>query len=226
MTSPNEPGYPRSADGPGSANGSIPDDSETGSIGNAMGRGHVTDPGDVPPWQRGPAARAQKAPAPAGAGAHPPRAASRQQPLRPLPRCGCPPEPFHLRRVGPTAVVPGHRRPAAPARRTAAQRPAAQRAAAQRPARATNPHAASRRSARPTPVNSPTCPPASRGPRRASPRLNAASRRREPPPPAAYRWPAGRRPVRSGPACRSAVSTRGARSRFRWCCRWRCSSCG
>ncbi len=62
MTSPNEPGYPRSADGPGSPNGSIPDDSETGSIGNAMGRGQVTDPGDVPPWQRGPAARAQKAP--------------------------------------------------------------------------------------------------------------------------------------------------------------------
>ena len=62
MTSPNEPGYPRAADGPGSANGAIPDDPETGSIGNAMGRGHVTDPGDVPPWQRGPAARAQKVP--------------------------------------------------------------------------------------------------------------------------------------------------------------------
>ncbi|HET9565488.1 MAG TPA: hypothetical protein VFP27_13525, partial [Mycobacterium sp.] len=62
MTSPNEPGYPRAADGPGNANGATPDDSETGSIGNAMGRGHVTDPGDTPPWQRGPAARAQKAP--------------------------------------------------------------------------------------------------------------------------------------------------------------------
>jgi Transmembrane domain of unknown function (DUF3566) len=62
VTSPNEPGYPRAADGPGNADGATPDDSETGSIGNAMGRGHVTDSGDTPPWQRGPAARAQKAP--------------------------------------------------------------------------------------------------------------------------------------------------------------------
>jgi hypothetical protein len=52
VTSPNEPGYPRSADG--SANGSIPDDPETGSLGNSIGRG------DVPPWQRGPANRAQQ----------------------------------------------------------------------------------------------------------------------------------------------------------------------
>ncbi len=57
MTSPNEPGYPRSADGPGNANGSPADTSDTGVIGNAMGRNHVTDSGDVPPWQRGPAAR-------------------------------------------------------------------------------------------------------------------------------------------------------------------------
>ncbi len=49
MTSPNEAGYPHSADGSG--NGSAPDDPETGSIGNAVGR-------DVPPWQRGPASRA------------------------------------------------------------------------------------------------------------------------------------------------------------------------
>ena len=62
MTSPNEPGYPRAADGPGNANGSLPDDSETGSLGNPIGRGHVTDPGDVPPWQRGPAARGEQAP--------------------------------------------------------------------------------------------------------------------------------------------------------------------
>jgi Transmembrane domain of unknown function (DUF3566) len=52
VTSPNEPGYPRSADG--SANGSVPDDPETGSLGNSIGRG------DVPPWQRGPANRAQQ----------------------------------------------------------------------------------------------------------------------------------------------------------------------
>ncbi len=58
MTSPNEPGYPRAADGPGSANGSIPDgDSDTSALGNAIGRG-----GEVPPWQRGPAGRAQKQP--------------------------------------------------------------------------------------------------------------------------------------------------------------------
>ncbi len=49
MTSPNEAGYPHS--GEGSGNGSVPEDPETGSLGNAMGR-------DVPPWQRGPAARA------------------------------------------------------------------------------------------------------------------------------------------------------------------------
>jgi hypothetical protein len=58
VTSPNEPGYPRAADGPGSANGSIPDgDSDTSALGNAIGRG-----GEVPPWQRGPAGRAQKQP--------------------------------------------------------------------------------------------------------------------------------------------------------------------
>jgi hypothetical protein len=48
VTSPNEAGYPHS--GEGSGNGSVPDDPETGSLGNAMGR-------DVPPWQRGPSAR-------------------------------------------------------------------------------------------------------------------------------------------------------------------------
>jgi transmembrane protein DUF3566 len=52
VSSPNEPGYPRSADG--SANGSVPDESETGSLGNSVGRG------EVPPWQRGPASRAQQ----------------------------------------------------------------------------------------------------------------------------------------------------------------------
>jgi hypothetical protein len=60
VTSPNEPGYPRSADGPDSGNGSVPGFNEGGSVGNAAGRGHVADPGDVPPWQRGRGARAQK----------------------------------------------------------------------------------------------------------------------------------------------------------------------
>jgi len=49
VTSPNEAGYPRSAESSG--NGSLPDDPETGSLGNSKGR-------DVPPWQRGPASRA------------------------------------------------------------------------------------------------------------------------------------------------------------------------
>lgn len=70
MTSPNEAGYPRSGDGSG--NGSIPDDPETGSLGNSMGRG-----GDVPPWQRGPAARAGQQQSP-----RKPREPSRQEPHR------------------------------------------------------------------------------------------------------------------------------------------------
>jgi hypothetical protein len=69
VTSPNEPGYPRSADG--SANGSMPDDPETGSLGNAIGRG------DRPPWQRGPAARSpqqsrRQEPSRGGSSNHPP----------------------------------------------------------------------------------------------------------------------------------------------------------
>jgi Transmembrane domain of unknown function (DUF3566) len=69
VTSPNEAGYPRSGDGSG--NGSVPDDSETGSLGNAMGR-------DVPPWQRGPAARATQNPAPR----------AQREPTRPEPHRG------------------------------------------------------------------------------------------------------------------------------------------
>ena len=54
-------------------------------MGNAMGRGHITDPGDVPPWQRGPAARAAEHAAPVAAGANPPGAPSRQRPLQATP---------------------------------------------------------------------------------------------------------------------------------------------
>ena len=68
MTSPNEAGYPRSGDGSG--NGSVPDDPETGSLGNAMGR-------DVPPWQRGPASRSAQNPSP-----RTPREPSRSEPQR------------------------------------------------------------------------------------------------------------------------------------------------
>lgn len=48
MTSPNEPGHPRAGEGPGSANGA-----PAGPPGRA-----AAESGDVPPWQRGPAARA------------------------------------------------------------------------------------------------------------------------------------------------------------------------
>ena len=76
MTSPDEPGYPRAADGQANANGSNPADSDTGVIGNAMGRGQIADSGDVPPWQRGPAARAQMQPP------RPAREPSRPEPHR------------------------------------------------------------------------------------------------------------------------------------------------
>ncbi len=65
MTSPNEAGYPHSADGSG--NGSVPEDPETGSLGKAIGR-------DVPPWQRGPASRAAQKQSP--------RTPSRPEPQR------------------------------------------------------------------------------------------------------------------------------------------------
>ena len=77
MTSPNEAGYPRSGDGSG--NGSVPDDSETGSLGNAMGR-------DVPPWQRGPASRAAQNPSP-----RTPRESGRSEPQRAAAAPGTPP---------------------------------------------------------------------------------------------------------------------------------------
>ena len=83
MSSPNEPGYPRTGEGPGSGNGSVAGSgSEGGSLGNAAGRsgpstagstaGRIADPGDVPPWQRG-AARAPK----------PPQRPPREAPARP-----------------------------------------------------------------------------------------------------------------------------------------------
>jgi Transmembrane domain of unknown function (DUF3566) len=66
VSSPNEPGYPRTSDAPGSANGS-PGGSpahDGGSPGNAASRSG----GEVPPWQRGPASR--------GAGRQPQRQAA------------------------------------------------------------------------------------------------------------------------------------------------------
>ena len=65
MSSPNEPGYPRAGDVPGGANGSVggspPHDG--GPLGSAASRGgRVADSGDIPPRQRGPAARAPRPP--------------------------------------------------------------------------------------------------------------------------------------------------------------------
>ena len=63
MSSPNEPGYPRGGDAPGGANGSPGPGHDGGALGNAASRpGPLADSGDVPPWQRGPAARAARAP--------------------------------------------------------------------------------------------------------------------------------------------------------------------
>jgi hypothetical protein len=76
VTSPNEPGYPRAADG--SANGSIPEgDAETGTLGGGLGRG------EAPPWQRGPAGRAQQP--------RPQREANRQEAQRGGTSSGHPP---------------------------------------------------------------------------------------------------------------------------------------
>jgi hypothetical protein len=60
VSSPNEPGHPRAGDAAGSANGSPggPPSHDGGSLGNSASR----TGGDVPPWQRGPAARAARQP--------------------------------------------------------------------------------------------------------------------------------------------------------------------
>ena len=71
MSSPNEPGHPRTGESPGSGNGSVAGSGDDGdALGNATGRpdpvstaspaGRIADPGDVPPWQRG----AARTPAP------------------------------------------------------------------------------------------------------------------------------------------------------------------
>ncbi|KUI44371.1 hypothetical protein AU197_03470 [Mycobacterium sp. IS-1590] len=51
MSSPNEPGHPRGGDGPGGANGSATNQDAVNT------RSEVADRAEVPPWQRGPAAR-------------------------------------------------------------------------------------------------------------------------------------------------------------------------
>ena len=71
MSSPNEPGYPRASEGPG-ANGSV-----TGPVPAGSPAGRAAESGDVPPWQRGPAARAQN-----------PQPRSPREPTRPEPHRG------------------------------------------------------------------------------------------------------------------------------------------
>ena len=239
MTSPNEPGYPRAADGPGNANGALPDESETGSIGNAMGRGHVTDPGDTPPWQRGPAARGAAGAAPPGAGG-----------LRPEPHRGGGPSghpPGVDARLN--RFISGGSAASAPAPETADQPPRSEPTRNDPPPRSEPPRNDPPPRSEP-PRNDP--PPRSEPPRNEAPvseayaselpgpvrgdaartpPRKAAPERSEPPARAAVPRPcAGCQPSAGGAGpgqpCRSAGSIRGARSRFRWCCRWRCSSCG
>ena len=64
MSSPNEPGYPRAGDTPGGPNGSA--GGSPSHDGGSLGSSAARSAGDVPPWQRGPAARAarQSRPAP------------------------------------------------------------------------------------------------------------------------------------------------------------------
>lgn len=69
MSAPNEPGYPRSGENPSGGNGSPGRSTST--------TGHVTESGDVPPWQRGRAARP-----PQGA-ARPQETPTRQDAARP-----------------------------------------------------------------------------------------------------------------------------------------------
>ena len=74
MSSPNEPGQPRAGDGSGGANGAASPGTgnEGGSLGNSVTRSGAApsgpaptrsaDSADVPPWQRGPAARSRQQP--------------------------------------------------------------------------------------------------------------------------------------------------------------------
>lgn len=108
MTSPNEPGHPRAGEGPGSANGA-----PAGPPGRA-----AAESGDVPPWQRGPAARAN-GPRPAEQGTPPrpaeaPRGAEGPRPTE-SPRPAEGPRPTEAQRP-PEGQRPPARSPGADAR--------------------------------------------------------------------------------------------------------------
>ncbi|AKS31654.1 DUF3566 domain-containing protein [Mycolicibacterium goodii] len=93
MSSPNEPGYPRTGDRPGATNGTGPGGDSGALSGNSTrAAGHITDSGDVPPWQRGLSRAAQQsAPQPPVDGRiadteQQPRPAQRPEPQRPEPQ--------------------------------------------------------------------------------------------------------------------------------------------
>ncbi len=215
MSSPNEPGYPRAADGPGSANGSPGHDGPASGAAARKGPpsaestpGRIADPGDVPPWQRGRAATAANPPphrqseppargeaAGGGGVSHAPGVDAR---LNRFLSGGSPSAPAHEENgpmLGDRADVP---RGEAPEARRGPRLPTRQGPTQLGP--------------RLTPASCPTCPDPHRARRNASrhrnglPRSRRVARRR--------RQAASRSaPVtrgRSGPACRSVGSTRGA----------------
>lgn len=88
MSSPNEPGYPRAGDRPGATNGTGPGgDNGALSSNSTRATGHITDSGEVPPWQRGVSRTAQQPPADGRGGdtEQQPRPPQRPEP-RPEPR--------------------------------------------------------------------------------------------------------------------------------------------
>jgi len=81
VSSPNEPGYPRAGDRPGATNGTGPGgDSGSLSSNSTRATGHITDSGDVPPWQRGVSRTAQQPGQPLGDTEQQPRPAPRPEP--------------------------------------------------------------------------------------------------------------------------------------------------
>lgn len=119
MSSPNEPGRPHAGDGPGGGNGSAANHDALGT------RSEVPDRAEVPPWQRGPAARAAHpgqrppepprrppGPAPRGEGqgddGHPPERPAEDPRSNPnnSPSAGARPNRFYVGASTPTEEVP------------------------------------------------------------------------------------------------------------------------
>ena len=225
MSSPNEPG-PRAGDGGANGSSSAPEP-EGGSLGGAASRGplpggstpeRIADATDVPPWQRGPAARAAKpANRPPEAPARPDSTARSEAPRRGNGGATghSPGVDARLNRflAGGAAPAPQQEQDAAgwadppePARPEQSVRPEPVRPGPSSPFGPSSPSGPSR-----TPVSFPTCPDPRRARRRASRHRSAPRRNRRTgprPSPAGRRWPGAIR-VRCAPACRSAGSTRG-----------------